>query len=156
MLRVGGQGDIVRPAEPAVVARALQEKNAPKQASRRTVDVYPTASIGYESGTYNDPVTGRRQRTSGVYSSAGVGVGIGGIGNSPGSPSDASAERDRGAVEAELFDKSLPEGSISSPAAGYLYFPVPRKKLKGGAKLELQYVGQSSNVKLAVPPPASH
>lgn len=39
------------------------------------------------------------------------------------------SERDRAVAEAQLTDKGLPEGKVSSAVAGYLYFSiVPRKK----------------------------
>ena len=156
LLKVKGQDDAIRPAEPAVVARTLQEKNAPQQASRRsTVDVYPTASVGYESGRdTNDGTYNNGQRTHGWYSSVGVAV-AGGVGGSGSGPSGPSTERDRSTMESELYDKSLPEGAISQPTAGYLYFPAPKGKQKAGAQYELQYMGEHGMVTLALTAPAT-
>ena len=67
MLRAGPDSETLRAASGSVIASALQRKNAPRPRKASDVTVYPTASIGYESGGY------RR----GVYTEAGVGVGVG-------------------------------------------------------------------------------
>ena len=151
VLKLSQQDDTIRPAEPSVVARNLQEKYAPKQASGRTVDIYPVASVGYDRGTYNDGSgpNSSNSRYSGWHTTVGVGIGVGGPGSAY--PSGRSSDRDRGTMEAELFDKSLPEGPITQPTAGYLYFPAPKTKQKAGVAYQLQYLGDASTVKLAVP-----
>ncbi len=149
LLKGAGQDTPARPAEPAVVARAIQEKNGPKQASNRKVDVYPVATVGYESGTYDDG-SGVRTRHSGWNTGVGVGVGIGGSGG--GYPTGPYSDRDRSSMEAELFDKSLPEGVITQPTAGYVYFPAAKARRKNGA-YELQYLGQAGTLTLAIPAP---
>jgi hypothetical protein len=101
-----------KPSSAAVVASTLQ-KNAQAQTN---IDVAPSVGIGYQKGTTYDPALGTT-RGSGVYTQAGVGVGVGG-GDNPG-----SSAADRRAMELELSEKGLPEGSASSPVAGYLYFP---------------------------------
>jgi hypothetical protein len=151
-LKLAQQDTPVRTSEPAVVARALEEKNAPKQISKGGVTVIPVATVGYESGIDNNGINGANgQRRSGVYTSVGVAVvgsvGAGGSGYPPG------ASNDRYSMEAELFDKSLPEGPITKPTAGYLYFPAPKGKLKNGATYELLYSGDTGSAKLAVPVP---
>jgi hypothetical protein len=43
----------------------------------------------------------------------------------------------------ELTKKSLPEGKISAPVAGYLYFPLTKKnKKKAARQLELTLAEQ--------------
>jgi len=124
-----------KPASAKVVATKLQKK---AQATR-DVSVYPSVGVGYGSGGY-DAATGTRA-PGGIYTQAGVGVGIGGSGSQPG-----SSDQDRSAMETELSEKGLPEGSASAPVSGYVYFPVERKKNQtltleyrmGGEKVELR------------------
>ncbi len=54
-------------------------------------------------------------------------------------------------MQSELWDKSLPQGEIHKPVAGYLYFPIPaadQKKSSAGKAFEL--VMHSQNAKVSV------
>ncbi len=82
------------------------------------------------SGRVSDPATGQERKESGVYTSTGAGVGIG----TRGGP--ARTERDREMMELELTKKGLPEGTVSRPVAGYLYFPFSEKKKSDVYQLE--------------------
>ncbi len=110
-------------------ARIAATKRQRAAQSQRTVGVYPEASIGYESGTDprysprgypydNDP---RYRRRKGVYTRVGVGVGLG-----QGGPGSSTA--DMTTMEIELSEKGLPQGEFDSAVAGYLYFPLGKKK----------------------------
>ncbi len=145
-LRIGSAGDVIRPVSPDVVAGVLQRKNTPQTPSRSDVTIYPTAGIGYESGTTPD---GRR--VHGWDTQAGVGVGVGGAASPYPYPAPGSTDRDRAVMASELTDKSLPDGTITTPVAGYLYFPAPSKRSSG--VYELQYAADKSSVQLYVPPP---
>jgi hypothetical protein len=114
-----------KPSSAKIVAASIQQKAA----GDRDVAVYPSAGIGYESGTVYDPVTGAPRRAGGVYTQAGVGVAVGG------SDGPGVSDKDRGVMETELREKGLPEGTTSIPVAGYIYFPVMPKK-KGDYELE--------------------
>lgn len=138
VLRVNGTDIAAKPSSAKVVAGSLR-KNA---ASDHDVSVYPSAGIGYESGGY-DPSTGGR-RGGGIYTQAGVGVGVGGSGPQPG-----STEKDRSAMETELSEKGLPEGSAAVPVAGYLYFPIASKKKNTTHSLEYRLNG--NKVVLSLP-----
>ena len=139
VLRVDGKEMGAKPASPKMVALMLQKKAA----STKDVTVSPSVGVGYETGGY-DPITGTR-RSGGVYQQVGVGVGIGG-----GPPQSGSTEKDRTAMETELSEKGLPEGSASAPVAGFVYFPVtPKKK----SKLQLEYFVQGKKVSLNLPQP---
>jgi hypothetical protein len=138
MLRAADKNgaDLVRPAAPETVAGVLQKKN--RQAGRHDVDVYPHGDVGYSTGTRD----AYGNRYPGGWTT-GVGVGVG-VGNN--NPAPASTNADRRTMETELRDKVLPEGSQTSPVAGYLYFPVATKdkisyqleyKAADGAKLVL-------------------
>ena len=118
-LRIASTDTAVRPSGAKVVASSLQHKAG----SDHDVTVSPQFGIGYESGTYHDPYNngGRQQRSSGVYTSAGVGVGIG-------STRSGSTREDLATMETELSEKGLPEGTASAPVAGHLYFPISKKK----------------------------
>jgi hypothetical protein len=75
-----------------------------------------------------------------VYTAAVVGVG--GRGRQPG-----STDQDRAAMETELSEKGLPEGSAAAPVAGYLYFSLPRSKQ---VVYQLQYVLNGQKMSLAL------
>jgi hypothetical protein len=124
-----------KPSSAKVVSATLQ-KSAREQ---RDISVSPTVGVGYESGNVYDPVTGTRSR-GGVYTSTGVGVGIGSKGSDPG-----SSEKDRAVMETELSEKGLQEGTTAAPVAGYLYFPIARAKK---ATYQLEYMLNGKSVKL--------
>lgn len=121
----------VRPESPTTVAARLEEKKNPPHG----VNVVTYGTVGYESGTYIDPVTGEPVHVHGVSTSAGAGVSNG---NSV--PADI-AKHDREVIERELYEKGLPEGKASVPVAGYLYFALPNAKKN--AKYQLVYSGRS-------------
>jgi hypothetical protein len=139
-LRVVGTDTAERPQTAWQVASSIQKRKD----SQHDVTVAPTASVGYESGTYIDPVTGQPRRVHGVYTSAGVGVGV----DPSGSPS-AAADHELEVMKAEFKEKGLVEGSASLPVAGYLYFPIPKKKKD--AKLALEYTINEEKVTLPLP-----
>ncbi|PWU06930.1 MAG: hypothetical protein C5B51_11315 [Terriglobia bacterium] len=145
LLRSTAGAETARAASGSAIAAALQSKNAPQPGKSRDVSVYPTATVGYESGGY-DPVTGQRRR--GVYTGVGVGVGVG----QPQPPGPAGTDRDRTTMQQELEDKSLPAGKTTSAVAGYLYFPKPSGKARD--VYELTYYGNTGQVRLRVPAPA--
>ena len=131
-----GLGLLAKPATAKVVAATLQKKAA----NTRDVTVYPSVGVGYGNGGY-DPATGTRA-PGGTYTQVGVGVGIGG-----GQQSGAT-DKDLSAMETELSEKGLPEGTASAPVAGYVYFPISRKK---GAALQLTYTVNGQKVVLNLP-----
>jgi hypothetical protein len=125
-LRVAGKETILKASSATVVSAALQ-RDAQQQ---RDVSVVPGVNVGYQSGPVYDPATGTA-RGGGVYTGAGVGIGVGQRGNQPG-----ASEKDRSVIETELTEKGLPEGESASPVAGYIYFQISRSK---DAKYQLQY-----------------
>jgi hypothetical protein len=155
-LKIGSDLSMVRPVKGSDIAYIMQDKRDPHKVPSRASDItlYPTATIGYETGPSYDPNTGQQRRQGGVYGGGGVGVGVGGAGNpnNPPPPRPASTDRDRSTMGRELEDKSLPEGKTSRAVAGYLYFPRPSSKVKNGL-YELTYYGVNGNTKLSVPPP---
>lgn len=142
VLRVAGTDVAARPSEAKVLAAKLQKKATPQD---RDVTISPNVGVGYDSGGYYDPVTGQR-RAGGVYTSTGVGVGIGGSRPQPG-----STDVDRHTMELELGEKGLPEGETASPVAGYLYFALPQQKDKKTIKHELEYNLNGNKVVLTLP-----
>ncbi len=146
-VRVGSHGEMVRAANPHAIAASNQRKNSPRQSRPSDVAIYPTATIGYESGRGYDPVTGR-QRNGGVYTETGVGVGIGDQGGMQ-PPRPGSTDRDRDVMGQELTDKMLPEGRATDPVAGYIYFRLPAKARTSA--LELQYYSAGGKVRVLLP-----
>lgn len=65
----------------------------------------------------------------------------------------SSQERDRLrptlilAMEQELSEKGLPQGSTTAPVSGYVYFSLPQQK---NAKYQLEYVIKGGKVTLAL------
>jgi hypothetical protein len=145
LLRADSNPAIVRNASAGAIAAALQRKSTPPEIRRKSdISVYPTATIGYESGT--DPY-GRRR--GGVYTAAGVGVGVGDP-NATAPPRPASTDRDRTIMEQELADKALPEGKTRRAVAGYLYFPKPTARQRNTA-YEISWYGIERPVHLTIP-----
>jgi len=145
LLRFGSDPTTVRPVSAQAVASSLQRKNTPKPRNPGDVTLYPTATIGYESGTYNG------QRRGGVYTAAGVGVGVGDPGPM-GAPRPASTGRDRSTMEQELADKGLPEGKTSQAVAGYLFFTRPVSAKHSPSTYHLTYYAAEGQISLDVPP----
>jgi hypothetical protein len=137
VLRVKTSETSAKPASAKVIAARLQKSAG----SDRDITVSPTVGIGYESRVY-DPVTGTRT-SGGMTQTAGVMVGVGSNG-----PNPASTDKDRAVMETELSEKALPEGAVSAPVAGYVYFPVARKK---NATLQLEYMLNGNKVVMALP-----
>ena len=132
-LRNADGNSSVAPATPEEIASILQKKPQ----SSRDVTLYPTANVGYESWpVYNG--TGVKQVGGPVYG-AGVGVGV------DKRTSPATTDSDRKTMETELSDKELKSGDVSSPVAGYLYFPITEK---GKGNYELEYHGSDTATKL--------
>ena len=135
-LQVKDTGTAAKPSSPKVIAASLQKKAR----DQRDVTVSPTVGVGRSAPIYDPaygPVAG-----GGVYTSAGVGVGIGGRGRQPG-----STDQDRSAMETELSEKGLPEGTAAAPVAGYLYFSLPHRK---HMVYQLQYVLNGEKVLLTL------
>ncbi len=131
----------VRPVSATVVAAMLVKPKAPLTGSG--VDITPVANVGYEAGTYIDPITGQPTHVHGVSAGGGVGV-------APAStiPPDI-ADRNRDSIEHELYEKGLPEAKVSIPIAGYLYFPIP--KPNKDANYSLVYLGKSDPLTIPLP-----
>jgi hypothetical protein len=134
-LRLTGGETAAKPSSAKVVSATLQKKAQ----DQRDVSVSPTVGVGYGSGSVYDPATGT-QRGGGIYTTAGVGVGIGSRGSEPG-----SSQKDRAVMETELSEKGLPEGATTAPVAGYLYFPISRTKK---AIYQLEYMLNGNKVQL--------
>lgn len=130
----------VRPESPTTVSAKLESEKDPR---RGGVDVTTSAGVGYESGSYTDPVTGQPVRVHSVSRSVSVSVS-----NGNSTPPDI-AERDREVIERELYEKGLPGGKVSIPVAGYLYFPLPHAKKD--SKYQLVYSRGSESLTLPLP-----
>jgi hypothetical protein len=137
-----GEDTLVRPLSARAVAATLQEKT---EQGRNVATTTTTVGVGYESGTYIDPVTGQATKVHGVTTETGVGVGV-----EPPATGSGPSNSSRGAVENELAEKRLPEGTVSAPVAGYLYFPRSVRKKKNTA-LQLQYALKDQTVVLSLP-----
>jgi hypothetical protein len=111
-----------------------------KQRSKGSVATSENVGIGYESGTYIDPVTGQPVHVRGTTTSAGAGVAVGDA------VPPAVAERDREVIERELSEKGLPEAKVAIPVSGYLYFSV--RKQKKDTKYRLEYVVKGETLTL--------
>jgi hypothetical protein len=65
------------------------------------------------------------------------------------------SERDRAVAEAQLTDKGLPEGLVSSAVAGYLYFPIVPKKKQSVLRLDYEQSGITVVLHFSEKPPRS-
>lgn len=133
-LRFVGTDVATKPAGPQLLALTLQ------LASPGTRDAGVHGSVGagvtYGSGDY-DPVTGQR-RGRGIGTSAEMDTEVSVAGSST-----KLTPLDREFMELQLTTKGLPEGTVSAPVAGYLYFPLSTKKKKKAARqFEFTLAGQ--------------
>jgi hypothetical protein len=71
------------------------------------------------------------------------------VGNGPPSYPVPATGPNVGAMEQELWTKSLPDGKTAVAVAGYLYFPKPSGKKDG--VWELMMDGVDGRVKLSLP-----
>ena len=139
VLRIKDSDVTAQPSPAKVVAVSLQKKAR----SDRDVTVSPSYGVTYQSGHGYDPTSGTAQ-SGGITQTTGVLVAVGHPGSNPG-----STDKDRSAMEAELSEKGLPEGSVTTPFAGYIYFPVSSKKKN--ANRELGYTLGKEKVVLSLP-----
>jgi hypothetical protein len=139
-LTVEGTDTPVRPQSAGVISAKLEKADDSSGVTTST-----GAGIGYESGSYTDPVTGQPVRVHTVTRSAQVGVGAGDRVRVPA----AEAEHDRQVIEGELSEKGLPEAKIATPVSGYLYFPL--RKQKKNTKYRLEYVVNGETLNLQLP-----
>jgi hypothetical protein len=130
----------VRPESATIVAAKLE-----KQKNSNSTEVYPHGTVGYEWGTYTDPNTGQPVRVHTVETA--VGIGVAPNGKVP----PGVADHDRDVMERELYEKALPDAKVSSPVAGYLYFPVPNRNKKAKYHLTYSGNGNAETVDLALP-----
>ncbi len=126
--------DVPKKAASAAVVAAMLQKKAKSGAQ---VSEESSATIGYESGTYIDPVTGQPRIGHGVYTATNAGVGAG-----KAYPFPDLTEQDRQIMEKELSQKGLPEGKVRVPVFGYLYFPIPKRKKNTKFRLEYNLSGE--------------
>ena len=141
VLRVPGTTTLVRPATPETIAAALQKDSQPRKSD---ITLYPTTTVGYETG---GRLPNGQRAPGGLSTSTGVGVGVGGAGAPP---RPASTPADRATMRTELQEKGLPEGALTKPTAGYLYFPLASKDKQ---TYQLEYVADGTRLVLALPQP---
>jgi hypothetical protein len=139
-LRPKGQSIRIAPADPEKMAYDINNKDQ----QGHDFDVYPTVGVEYSTGSNpNDPYYEGRDR--GLTVSKGVMVGVNNRTKTP----KASAG-DVKAMTAELKEKGLPEGAVSHPVAGYVYFPVNSSQ---AGPYELVYEAASGPVVIDLPTP---
>ncbi len=131
------QGELTHQVEAETVASVIQQQNTPKPPSHKP-DMAVGTAVGYESGT--DPVTGRK--VHGVYTEAGVGVGVGN--DSPRYPTPGGLPEDRELLQTQLRVRSLPEGKFDHPVAGYLFFPKAGLKADANGKYPLEHLNEAA------------
>jgi hypothetical protein len=129
-----------RPVDSDAVAAVIARQR------RSSPDVYTTAGAGISHGSAVDPATGRKIDSTVVGVGGGVGVGTPPV-NYPVSGNTPTL----GAMEQELWAKSLPDGRTAVAVAGYLYFPRPAGKTSGTWELTMD--GAAGRVKLTLQNP---
>ena len=137
VVQTSASGDVAHRADSVTVASVIQQKNLPPLPSSPKPAVAVSTEVGYESG--RDPYTG--QRVHGTYTDTQVAVGK--DNRPPNYPQPGGYPQDRELLEAQLWEKSLPEGKLTRPAAGYLYFPASLLKKRPGGIYRLEYLGSA-------------
>ena len=129
--------DVAHRADSMTVASVIQQRSLPQPPSK-VGPVAVTTRVGYETGT--DPYSGRP--VHGTYTEAQVGVGMGSDPGPPPYPRPGGYPQDRQLLESQLWEKSLPQGPILHPTAGYIYFPASLLKKKANGAYRLEYLEQ--------------
>ena len=150
-----------RPVDDEAIAATIDRKQNPRQIPSRPTDIYTSTGATIGHGTWTDPNTGRRAGTT--VTGVETGVGVGGPPPSacpagrycddrqPAPFPPSSTGPNRGQIEQELWQQSLPDGTVHNPVAGYLYFPRPSGKAKKAAWV-LRWDNNGARVKLDLPP----
>jgi len=136
----------VRPVDGDAIAAVLARPH--DHPLQKQSDVYTTTGVSISHVPTVDPATGRQMHTTVVGAEEGVGIGAPPYGAPYPTPS-AQPTLNRGAMEQELWAKSLPDGKTSDAVAGYLYFPRPSGKAKNDT-WELRMDGPAGRVKLTL------
>jgi hypothetical protein len=134
-VRIDGAQTADKPVSATVVSAALQKKAN----HDHDITISPVTEVGYETGGYDDP-TRVGDRSHGVYTAAGVGIGIG--------KSSGASDQDRSDMKTELSEKGLPEGSITAPVAGFVYFEIPPKNKN--THYQMKYAVNGTSITLAL------
>jgi hypothetical protein len=145
-LSLGKEGTLLATSSPEAVVEAMyQGKRSTPQAPGK-VQVYNTATVGYETGS-----AGRR---GGLYAGGGTEVGVGDPGAAPVPPSSPSQPRiDRDSLQVELASREFPSTAAAGPVAGYLYFEKTVKPRNGAYELRFIRTGVSGQ-RMVLPVPA--
>lgn len=149
-----------RPVDDEAVASTIDHKQNPRRAPSLPGDIYTSTGATIGHGTWTDPATGRRTGETVTGVDTGVGIGApppascGGIRCDDPSPAPypagSGSTANRGQMEQELWEKSLPDGTVHNAVAGYLYFPKPSGKAKKSAWV-LRWDNLGARVKLELP-----
>jgi hypothetical protein len=139
VVKVSASGDAVHNAEPETVASAIERQNLPPM-PRPSGNLETRTTVGYAHGT--DPYTGRP--VNGVYAEESVGVGHGGPDDMPvpQNPKPGGTSEDRRMLAAQLQARSLPEGPVNHPVAGYIFFRKSDLKTQPDDTYTLQYLAE--------------
>jgi hypothetical protein len=126
-----GDGTLLATSSPEAIVEAMYQGQRPTPQAHGKVQVYNSATIGYETGS-----GGRR---GGVYAGGGTAVGIGDPGAAPPPSPPARSAIDRDSLQVALAAREFPNTTAARPVAGYLYFEKPRFKPKNGV-YELKFI----------------
>jgi hypothetical protein len=140
-LHVVGEDTAVKSSTAAAIAKQLPyvvQLGATSGGSGAMVGPHPQID-SRTGGVSHDPVTGMPRR-DGTYTPNGVDGGVG-IAGSQGSESGSVPQKRE--IELKMAEKGIPEGTTSTPVAGYLYFSLEKKK---GARYQLEYTLNGSKI----------
>jgi hypothetical protein len=133
IFRLTAGSETIKAAHPIAVLRYLAVAARPEPGLHG--ETYAGETITFDAGTGRKP-----SLRTGTY-------GGGGIAN--GRYLD---QKDMRRIELELRGRGLPEGTTTTPVAGYLFFPINRKKSQeqaGGISLEIRHAGRTTKLDLA-------
>jgi hypothetical protein len=152
VVKTSATGDPIHSSEPDTVASAIERQNQPPLPSSHGlggIGVETSATIGVEHGPGG----------TGVYTAGSVTTEQGRRPDNgyPQDPKPGGTSEDRRLLAAQLKARSIPEGPVNHPVAGYVYFRKSDIKTQPGGTYELHYLaeedgtGATHAVTLAVP-----
>ncbi len=134
--------DPIHQADADTVASVIERQNEPSIPNPHGIGVGGSATVGVAHGT--DPYTGRP--VTSVYTAGQVTADNNPRDSAPPpSPKPGGTPEDRRLLATQLRARSLPEGPVNHPVAGYLYFRKSDIKSNPDGTYELQYLAEDES-----------
>ena len=144
-LHVSGQDNVIKPSAPTAAVAAIPyyvQVGKTSGGGGGGIMSAPRPQSDSPTGVNRDPITGMPRPNIGIRT---PGTDIGGGAGSSGQSGQASLPPERKELASKMTEKSLPQGNVTAPVSGYLYFSMETQK---GEKYQLEYTLNGKSVVL--------